>query len=89
VVSGRRKPETVAEHIAAYRNSLAHESAKEAPPAEDDIPDDVFADMMPEVRKQKKVYVGPNEEKAFSRLSVQESFTPEAPPVRSGFSICS
>lgn len=69
VIGGKREPETVQDHISAYRESLQEAKAKrqmslsgqrEDEGEEEEEPEpDLFADMTPTVIKQKKLFVGP------------------------------
>ena len=56
-----KKPATTLEHIEAYRQSLNRKvSAGEE--EEVVVEEDLFADMAPKIRKQKKVFIGAGEE---------------------------
>ena len=65
IVIGSKKPETVQDHIEAYRSSLqeakrqASVSKDEEDAAEDEPDVNLFADMTPTVIAQKKLFVGP------------------------------
>lgn len=69
VVSGRTKPNSITDQIQAYRQSVQRKKSEvEQPEPEPDL----FGDMTPVVRKQRKVYVGPdNKEPVGSRLTMQ------------------
>ena len=77
------QPRTTSDHIAMYRQQVAvrQTSAQEEEKAEPEV--DYFTDMIPEIRRQRKVFVG--KEKADggpSRLSVVEVAAPA--PVSGG-----
>ncbi|XP_059087858.1 receptor-binding cancer antigen expressed on SiSo cells-like isoform X2 [Tigriopus californicus] len=87
VIGTPKKPETVQDHIAAYRESLQdarkqrqQSEPNEAPPPPEE--DSLFAELEPTVVKQKKVYIGPSIARGSStsgrknsRLAVQEDMT--------------
>jgi len=75
IVIADKKPETTMDHIEAYRHSLAlsRKKSEEEPPPEETS--DLFADMAPKIRKQKKVFVGKDEAPERSRLAVRPECT--------------
>lgn len=87
VIGASKKPETVQDHIAAYRESLqdARKKRNQSEPNEGPPPpeeDSLFAELEPTVVKQKKVYIGPASSRGSSisgrrssRLAVQEDMT--------------
>lgn len=75
VIGESRKPETVEDHIQAYRQSL-QEARRAAQAPEEPEPEevDLFSDMTVQIKRQKKVFVGSEEgnKSNSNRLQVQE-----------------
>ena len=73
VVDKPNVPQTTNDHIAAYRQHVA--VARQASVSEEkELEPDLFSDMAPQIKKQKKVFVGkesPNQRQ--SRLSAQNT----------------
>ena len=69
------EPRTTSDHIAAYREQMASIRQHSVSETEDIVQEpDLFADMVPDIRKQKKVFVGkdsPRQRDLGSRLSAQ------------------
>ena len=78
VVVDRDRPRTTEDHIAAYRHQISvvrqNSAPKEGDEAEQPEPD-LFADMVPDIKRQRKVFVGQesprHRDSAGSRLSAQ------------------
>ena len=74
----RRAPETVADHIRAYRESIQEEAARrklstEASQETQEQEKDLFAELAPKVQRQKKVYVGGTSESRGGRAAAPAS----------------
>ena len=69
------EPKTTSDHIAAYREQMASIRQHSVSETEEEIQEpDLFADMIPDIKKQKKVFVGkdsPRHRDFGSRLSAQ------------------
>ena len=69
------KPRTTSDHIAAYREQMAAVRQNSVPEPEHTEPEiDLFEGMVPDIKKQRKVFVGqdsPRQREMGSRLSVR------------------
>ena len=65
------KPRTTSDHIAAYRQQVTAVRQISVPETEEPEPD-LFADMAPDIKRQRKVFIGKESpSRAGSRLSAQ------------------
>ncbi|XP_023336605.1 uncharacterized protein LOC111707698 [Eurytemora carolleeae] len=74
IVISDKKPSTTSEHIEAYRQHLAITRQKSEEPEPEEMMD-LFVDMAPKIRKQKKIFVGKEEKPASSRLAIRPECT--------------
>jgi len=64
-------PRTTSEHIAMYRQNVAVSRQKSVPDNEESEPD-LFSDMTPQIKKQKKLFIGPKSSVSEqSRLNIE------------------
>ena len=69
-----KKPRTTSDHIAAYRQQVSAVRQISVPDQDQEPEPDLFADMAPDIKRQRKIFIGkdsPRSNKGSSRLTAE------------------